>query len=264
MQEWLDSRLGAVIFYMVSSAGMMIFNKLALRVVHLPIALVLIQMVFTSLVLVGVPSFRASIRYGTWQDAIRWARVIPLLFAVMLASSMIALRHASMGAVVVFRNIAPIFTLAFEAVVSERTQVDLPTMLSLVAALGGVILYSRHDIEFSLKGFLWMLLNMGSAVVERLAQRWMIAVEPIDVSKTGMMLLNNAIGALLLVPLLIPFGEARQLGSLLHLGLWEMTLLLLSCCVGMSISYAGINVQKHLTATAMLVLNNSCKCAARE
>jgi len=95
--------------------------------------------------------------------------------------------------------------------------------------------------------------------VERLLQRWMIAVEPIDVSKTGMMLLNNALGALLLLPLLFAFGEAGQLGSLLHLGGRELTLVLLSCCVGMSISYAGINAQKHLTATAMLVLNNSCK-----
>ena len=30
---------------------------------------------------------------------------------------------------------------------------------------------------------------------------------------------------------------------------------------GISISYAGLNVQKYLTATAMLVLNNSCKFA---
>jgi len=162
-QEWLTSRSGSVAFYMFSSAGMMIFNKLTLQAVHLPIALVVIQMSFTALVLLGVPSMRASIQYGTWRDAIRWARVIPPLFAVMLASSMIALRHASMGAVVVFRNIAPIPTLAVEALVGEHVQVDLPTVLSLLAALGGVVLYSRHDIEFSPKGALWMLLNMAAA-----------------------------------------------------------------------------------------------------
>ena len=40
------------------------------------------------------------------------------------------------------------------------------------------------------------LLNMAAAVLERILQRRMIAVEPIDVSKTGMMLLNNAVALL--------------------------------------------------------------------
>jgi drug/metabolite transporter (DMT)-like permease len=58
------------------------------------------------------------------------------------------------------------------------------TILALLASLGGVVLYSRHDIEFSNLGLLYMLVNMVAAVMERLLQRYMIAVEPIDVSKT--------------------------------------------------------------------------------
>ena len=37
------------------------------------------------------------------------------------------------------------------------------------------------------------LLNMIAAVLERLVQRKLIAINPIDVSKTGMMLINNVI-----------------------------------------------------------------------
>lgn len=45
---------------------------------------------------------------------LRWSLSIPWLFTLMLASSMLALDHASMGAIIVVRNIAPIVTMAIE------------------------------------------------------------------------------------------------------------------------------------------------------
>jgi len=258
--EGLDAGMVfAVSFYMFSSAGMIIFNKLVLREVHLPIALCVVQMLFTCAVLCVVPSLRATIHFGSKRDALRWARVIPPLFAIMLASSMVSLKHATMGAVVVVRNIAPLPSLAIEALSGERLQVDVQSVLALLSAVASVILYSRNDIAFSMYGLMWMLGNMVAAVIERVLQRRMIAVEPIDVSKSGMMMLNNGIGAVLLLLLLAPFGELEKLPELLALTPRQNALLLLSCVGGMSISYAGLHCQKYVTATAMLVLNNSCK-----
>ena len=104
---------------------MMIGNKLVLRELHLPISLVIIQMLFTVAVLIGVPSIRATLHFGSRRDTLRWARIIPPLFGVMLISSMVALKHASMGAAVVMRNIAPIPTLAIVAVFGDKVEVDL-------------------------------------------------------------------------------------------------------------------------------------------
>ena len=218
----MGSMMGSLLFYVSSSAGMLIFNKLALRELHLPVALCVLQMLFTVLVLLLVPSLHASIRFGSRRDSMRWARVIPPLFAIMLVSSMLSLKHASMGAVVVLRNIAPLPTMLIEAACGEKVLVDLQTVLALVASLGGVVLYARNDIEFSFVGLCWMMLNMVAAVTERLLQRHMIAVEPIDVSSQGMMLLNNGIGSLLLLPVLILFGEASNLSRFLHLGHREL------------------------------------------
>ena len=64
------------------------------------------------------------------------------------------------------RNVAPLPTLLIEALSGERVQVDLQTVLALLAALGGVVLYSRHDLQFSPLGLAWMMLNMVAAVVE--------------------------------------------------------------------------------------------------
>ena len=68
-------------------------------------------------------------------------------------------------------------------VFQERIEVNCSVVLSLVYVVGGVALYTSHDMQFSPVGMGYMLLNMLSAVLERLLQRKMIAVEPIDVSK---------------------------------------------------------------------------------
>ena len=57
------------------------------------------------------------------RDVVRWALSVPFLFVIMLASSMFALDRASMGAIVVFRNVAPLITLAVERMLQWWTEV---------------------------------------------------------------------------------------------------------------------------------------------
>ena len=59
------------------------------------------------------------------------------------------------------------------------------------------------DIAFSPIGMGYMLLNMVASVLERIIQRKLIALTPIDVSKTGMMLINNSVSLLLMVPVCV-------------------------------------------------------------
>lgn len=198
-------------FYMACSAGMMIINKMVLRVrgrassKHLPIALatqrhtlgsraaagqalplpmtvVMIQMA-TTVIWLCVTS--TTLHFGSVRDLMRWALSIPILFTFMLASSMLALDLASMGAIVVFRNIAPLITLAIERALQEKIELDVATILAMATIVGGVLLYALNDINFSALGLACVTFNMIASVVERVLQRKMIAVDPIDVSKTG-------------------------------------------------------------------------------
>ena len=197
----------AVVGYMAASAGMMIINKLVLRSCSLPIVICAIQMSFTVIVLFSVPSMRIAIHFGSWNDALRWGRLVPMLFAVMLVSSMLALDHASMGALVVMRNLAPVPAIMAETFIDKQMRVNAGTSLALLLAFAGVVLYARNDLRSSWTGILFMCINLFAAVLERLVQRKLIALEPIDVSKQGMMLLNNGIGAILLLPIMAAFGE---------------------------------------------------------
>jgi hypothetical protein len=227
-------------FYMVCSAGMMIINKMVLRSLPLPMTVVTIQMAATVIVLVTTSS---SLHFGSVRDVVRWATTIPLLFTFMLASSMLALDLASMGAIVVVRNVAPIITLAMERAGSEHIELDAPTILSMLVIIGGVVLYTSHDIQFSAAGLALMGFNMISSVVERVLQRKMIAVSPIDVSKTGMMLLNNSVALVPMSLLLVAFGEPARWHVVRSLRSWDWALLAASCVNAVAISWAGINAQ---------------------
>ena len=213
----------------------------------------MIQMAFTVLVLIAAP---CGLHFGSVRDVLRWSLTIPLLFTLMLASSMLALDHASMGAIIVVRNVAPIVTMAIERVFQERIQLTVGAILSLVYVVGGVALYTSHDVHFSSTGMAYMLLNMTAAVLERLLQRKMIAVQPIDVSKGGMMLLNNAVSLIPMGALLCYFGEQHKWAKLATASGSDLALLFVSCLNAVGISYAGINAQAYVSATTFMVLSN--------
>ena len=245
--------IASCVFFMICSAGMLVVNKLVLRAARLPITIVMIQMAFTVLCLVIFP---CGLRFGSLRDVMRWSLSIPILFTLMLASSMLALDHATMGAIIVVRNIAPIVTMVIERLTGEFIQVSYWVMASLVYVVAGVALYTSADVAFSSVGMAYMLGNMIAAVLERLLQRKMIAVQPIDVSKTGMMLLNNACALVPMGILLVAFGEHEKWHILRDLSRFDFGMLLFSCVVAVGISYAGINCQAYVTATTFMVLSN--------
>ena len=232
---------------------MMICNKLVLRAFGLPITLVMIQMAFTVGFLCLFPS---SLHFGSLRDVLRWSLTIPFLFTLMLATSMLALDYASMGALVVVRNVAPLVSMAIEGLFGEKVAIDAHSVASLLSIIGGVFLYVSHDLTFSPVGLGYMLSNMIFSVLERLLQRKMIALEPIDVSKTGMMMLNNAFALIPMGLLLYAKGEHRQWHQLRQLAGPQWALLGLSCVNAVGISWAGINAQVYVTATTFMVLTN--------
>lgn len=240
-------------FFMACSAGMMIANKMVLRAVGLPITVVMIQMAFTVVCLVVLP---CGLHFGSMRDVMRWSLTVPVLFTLMLATSMLALDHASMGAIVVVRNVAPLVTMAIEPFFGEKVAIDAPTVGTLLYIISGVLLYVSHDLTFTPVGLGYMVSNMVFSVLERILQRKMIAVEPIDVSKTGMMLLNNSVALVPMGLLLYLKGEHAQWHGMRDLGSGAWMLLGVSCVNAVGISWAGINAQGYVTATTFMVLTN--------
>jgi len=248
---------GACCSYLVSSAGMSIFNKLAITALPLPITLVLIQMVFT--VATTLAGWRA-VHIGSRLDALRWGCTVPLLFNAMLVSSMYAMRHNTLGTISVFRNVAPLITLCIERAFHVPIEIDRDSILSLFTILAGVILYHFSAIHISSLGLTAIFVNIVFAVLERLLQRHLLSHNPVDISKPGMMLINNTVGVALNGALLLAYNEAAEWPvRLQQLGGGEWTMIVASCLNGVAISYAGLRVQQLVTATTFMVLTNANK-----
>ena len=92
--SWSDTKknsdiIWAVFFFMVCSSSMLLVNKLIMGYWHLPVTVTLIQLLFACVSLCFV---YPQLHVGSWHDAWRWLRAVPLLFAIMLATSMLALK----------------------------------------------------------------------------------------------------------------------------------------------------------------------------
>ena len=172
-------------------------------------------------------------------------------------------QHVRVGTFVVVRNVAPIITLFAEAALHPESapRADLYTVGALGCIALGILFYELHDLGGSPLGLTLLLLNMAVASLERLLQRRLLAVEVVDVSKPGMMLLNNGIGFVLtaVVAAFVP-GEYARLRAIFSENKDSRALYVCaSALVAVGISSTGLWFQSHVSATTFMVAGGACK-----
>merc|ERR1719356_2436677 len=244
---------------MICSIGMMLFNKFAIKAFPVECTLVALQMGVTVLAM-GLFCFR-SIKIGSFHDVLRWSMVVPF-FTGMLLSSILALKFAPMSLVVVFRTLSPLASLLIERFYPDPLRIS-PYMIGSIATMVlGAGLYTSAMKKSGLEGIGWVFLNIFFAVGDRLLQRLMLAKDqsPVDISKTGITLLNNLEG---MVPLVVVMGIKNEFAEIPEavagLSAAGVVWVILSCLVGGAISYTGIWAQSMISATSFLVLVNANK-----
>eukprot|EP00933_Yihiella_yeosuensis_P010173 TRINITY_DN116477_c0_g1_i1.p1 TRINITY_DN116477_c0_g1~~TRINITY_DN116477_c0_g1_i1.p1 ORF type:complete len:322 (-),score=45.72 TRINITY_DN116477_c0_g1_i1:48-1013(-) len=241
------------------SVGMMLFNKLAVQALPLECLLVAAQMAFSALAL-GVFAFR-SIHIGSCKDLARWCIVTPF-FAGMLLTSILALKNAPMSLVIVFRTVSPVGAVFVERFYPEPVQVTSGIIGSIGLMIAGSIMYAKDMPQQHLIGVGWVLLNSIISIFDKLLQSLMLRKDqaPVDISKSGVTLINNFLG---MIPILIAgfcLGEFEKLPhAVSEITFWGWAWIVLSCVIGLGISYSGVWSQSLISATSMLVLINANK-----
>jgi len=248
--------VGGMVLYAFCSVGMMVFNKLAITALPLACTLVGIQMAFAVvMMLCAFP----SLHFGSLWDVLRWSCVAPF-FTGMLLTSIVALEHAPMSMVVVFRVLSPFFSLLIERFLPNPHRISALLVVSMGIMVAGAGVYSAGlPVDNLFSGLPWIIFNMLLAVADRLVQRSMLAQDqaPVDISLSGVTLLNNLWGCMFMLIAAVVLGELQELPVLLKsLGSEHVIWILCSCFVGTCISFTGIFVQKRISATSFLVLIN--------
>lgn len=243
------------------SVGMMVFNKLAVKALPLECTLVALQMLFTVITLL-VFCWNA-LHVGSMYDLLRWLRVSPF-FAGVLLTSILALKGAPMTLVVVFRCLAPLFSLCVERFHPSPLVVTSSMVQLMLLMVFGACLYAKDLETVAFVGIGWVMLNNVFVVGDRLMQRLMLGQDqhPVDISKTMCALLNNTFGILPLIVVILVQGEYHEMGMAfqqLTTNRVNMLWVTLSCVVGVGIAYSGIWLQSLISATSFLVLATASK-----
>lgn len=246
----------SIVFYSLCSCGMMIFNKLAIHEFSLPITLTILQFLFL-IVVITIPFYKRINILG-FKDTLRWC-FVSFLFSVMLSSSMYSFRYVTLGTILIFNNTRTLPSVVIEKFVN-RIGFDFPIILSLIGILFGIAIYAYHDMTFSVIGYILCLINMISSVLERVSQKYLISVYGIPLTDISMMLYNNFFGIIWLSPFVFILKEnTKWNASFEQLPSKGWVFIMLSMFCGIFICYTGFRLQRRVSATTFLVINNANK-----
>lgn len=200
--------------YTTASISMVITNKIALSGFKLssPTFLLFYQCLLCVL-LVGVCmalGFAKPQRLN-WAVVKAWVPV-NLVFVSMVWTSFAALQFLSIPTVTVLKNLANLFTIVGDYALNGRTY-SAGIWSTLVLMAVSAVASGLTDLEFSLAGYVWQIINcMFTAANSLYLRRIMDTVKQhtehgTPLSEMSMVLLNNALSLPVLLALLASRGE---------------------------------------------------------
>jgi hypothetical protein len=236
---------------------MMLGNKLAVSSLPLPCTLVIIQAIGT-LALLGF--FRSSLEAIRIDIAKQWLP-IAVLFTLMLFTSLQSFVYVNVSTVLIFRNVGAIFTTIVEYFVRGEL-VTAEIVASEITIVLGAMMYGWGTANFSWTGFWWIMANVAAQVAYGVLVKHHMDKKPHfkEMSKFTMSLYNNTLAIPMLALVLLVQGEHYRmqaaLGEVSPLG-WFW--IVVTCGLGFMISTSGFGLQKLVSATTFLVVNNVTK-----
>lgn len=241
------------------SWGMNVVNKSLVIYLGTPALVTAAQMAMAAIGTILLARDRIK---GEWEQIFKWC-VIPFIFFAMLLSSFYTYKYLTLSVLMIIRNMGPIITLPIEAVVmssEKRPYVTMQMVLALVVIFAATCVYCDL-IKVSYHGLGLAFLNMVLAVADRVAQRRLLTTECQGLPTETCMLLNNVVGIVPTMGLAIWWGEFGKLDTRKWFLSVSTILLVLSGIIGTGICYFAIAVQREISATSFMVLQNVVRVA---
>lgn len=247
--------------FCATSIAMNTLNKACVSLTGAPSILTTIQMAFAVAATLAI-QWREVVQADR-KKLLRWC-IVPVFYAGMLNSSLFAYKYISLSLMIVFRNLAPLVTMAVESFVMDAQhapRVTLPVVLAIMLMVIGALLSTVGQSDASWIGLGVVLLNTLLAVIDRLIQRRLLVSECKDLPLSACMTLNNSLGMLPTIAMAMAMHEVQSIPA--HQAAWTdpatLFLIGLSGLMGMGIGYYGLMCQKVMTATSFQVLQNMSK-----
>eukprot|EP00959_Pyramimonas_sp_CCMP1952_P168916 3528686-Pyramimonas_sp.AAC.1 len=246
-----------IVAYCVVGNALTIVNKIVMMNFPYPNMVVLLQCIVTIWLVLGgekvVPHITGEVKSLEWPLVKVWIWLTILFFA-MLLSSMYALETVTVPTIIVVRNLATLVTTVFD-VTFLKTKVTIGEVISLLAILGGAVYYAYKDINFHFAGYCWLAVNVFATSGYQVYVKRLVAVTKFNSST--MTYYNNT--------LTIPFlfvgaqieNEFEYLTTFFETSAYVQILTWVSTVLGFAMSITGFLLNHEISATSIMVVNNS-------
>lgn len=248
--------------WMACSVGMHTLNKELVTILKAPSIITIIQMAMAALAMFALNTQVVIDAFTNYpQQARRWL-VVPVIFSGILLSSFFTYTHVTLCVMTVVRNLGPLVALPIEFLVmpgGKQPFVSRESLAAMFTMLAGAVVYAAVVPSISMIGVAFAVLNLCIAVIDRTLHRRLLAHDCKDLKLEFCTFINNFVGMLPALGVACLTKEFHSLETKEWLRFDVLVLLLLSGVVGLGISYLGLAVQKIISATSFLVMQNISK-----
>jgi len=242
------------------SWGMTVANKYVILRIQSPSFVVAVQMTISVVVSIILAGGQLSFE----SKQVRMWIIVPFIACVQLWTSLYTMEHLTLSMLMIIRNLGPLVTLPIETFVMptdvKRPVVSCASVCALCLVLASAATYMGGQPP-SGKGVVFALINMVLAVIDAVVRRRLLTRECAEMSPTMCMLLNNLVGIVPSILLCFLTGELVDLDPTVAFSRHTVVILLISGVIGAGISFFALNVQRELTATSFMVLENGIRLA---
>ena len=253
--------VSALVQFIFSSVVMVLGNKKAVMALPMPCVLVIVQAVGTVLLLAALPYCRRAMVGVSVATAVSWLPIAGV-FSFMLLSSLKSFQHSGVATVLIFRNIGAIVSTLVE-VATGKGGTSVGVLASEAVIVVGATMYGQGAVDFSWLGLQWIMLNVCGQVAYGVTLTSKMASDDAvkKLTKFDMSLLNNTLCLPMIAAVALYEGEtlegAKAAFSAMDAQGWGFVAL--TCATGFLISTSGFGLQKLVSASTFIVVNNLAK-----
>jgi len=245
-----------VVLYAACSSTLLVINKVAIHLIPDASFVLLCQFVASA---AAVSSLRL-VRPDMDIEELKWEKVKPFSVAVAfffmcLLCNTQALKFVNVESVIVFRSCSPIAVALLDRVALGKELPNPMAMLALCSLIGGAVIYCMAENGVQIGGYFWLCAYFVFIVIEMVFVKFV--VDTVEMSTWTRVYYNNLLSVPMAILSSICMGDFAFTAVVWTGG--AITALILSCVVGVIISFAGFNLRKLVSATTFTVVGVVCK-----
>jgi len=247
-------KLFAICGYMLCSSLMLLSNKLAVNFLPAPSFVLFSQLSVTA---VGVWTFG---QLGVIKvDKLEMSKVksyslVAFIFLSTIFTNIKCLQYSNVETFIVFRASTPLVISLCDYAFLNRALPNMKSTVCLLGLLAGAAVYVMWDHAFEVKGYMWVGIWYVMFTIDQIYIKRICDVVKMD-SNWGRVFYTNLLASL---PLVFLSAYDREVTTVE----WTnkgIAALLLSCVLGVAMSYFAFLARSLISATYFTIVGNACK-----